>query len=126
MSFNPKITGGVRRYPLAADPAQAFAASALIAATAGTLHGLWVYSGNAIAGMWIQIHDSANAVSGGGTINCLIEQKAGVQGSVYFKFGPGGMRFYNGLFVCTSTTAYVHSTGAAECQFLAAYSLKPT
>ena len=122
MSFNPKISAGVRRFPLPANPAQAAAASAAIATTPGTVYGIWAYNGN-VAAMWIQVFDAAALPAD--AVNCLIQQKAAIAGWVYFDFGPGGMRFFNGLFVCTSTTATAKTIGAADCQFLATYSLKP-
>lgn len=121
MSFNPRIKAGERRYPTAPNSAQAAVASAVIATAPGTVYGIWAYNGN-VAAQWIQIHDAAALPAD--AVNCLIQQKPAAAGWTFFDFGEGGMRFFNGLVVCNSSTSVAKTIGAADCQFLADYSLK--
>jgi len=122
MSFNPKVSAGIRRYPLPASPAQSLATNAVIAITPGTLYGLYAYSDTA---QWIMLHD-AIALPADAT-KCLMQQKCGAASWVFFDFGAGGLRFFTGLVVSRSTTtnALTIAAAAADCMFLANYSLKP-
>ncbi len=120
MSWNPRIKAGDRRDPTAANSAQAARASAVVATTAGTVHHCFGYSTIA---QYIQIHDAA-ALPANGT-NCLVQVKTAADSWWSFDFGEGGMRFFNGFVVCNSTTSISKTLGAADCQFVTDYYLKP-
>jgi len=119
MSFNPRIKAGERRYPTAANSAQAAAASAVIATGPGTLNALFGYSATE---QYIQIHDAAALPANG--VNCLVQVKVLADNWYFFDMGDGGMRFFNGLCVCNSTTAFAKTLGAADCSFVSDYALK--
>lgn len=117
--FNPRITAGTRRYPVAANSAQAAASSASVATAPGTVYELFGYSTIA---QYIQIHDAASLPANG--VNCLVQVSVAADSWWSFSFGAGGLRFFNGLQVCNSTTSISKTLGAADTQFVAAYNLK--
>lgn len=72
---------------------------------------------------YIQIHDAAALPAN--AVDCLVQVKVAADSWWSFDFGDGGMRFFNGLQVCNSTTSIAKTLGAADCQFVTDYSLKP-
>jgi hypothetical protein len=108
-----------RRYPVAASSANAAAASAAVATTAG-----WVYSivGYTTTEPFIQLHDAA-ALPANGVVPLLTLP---VLPGQWFEFHfPVGIRFYNGLILCNSSTDLTKTIGGATTQFVCGYSIKP-
>lgn len=107
-----------RRYPVAANSANAAAASAAVAATAG-----WVFSivGYNETEPFIQLHDAA-ALPADTTVPLLTLP---VLAGQWFEFHfPVGIRFFNGLQLCNSSTGLTKTIGGATTQFVCGYSLK--
>ena len=118
MSYNPRIKAGDRRHPTTA--ANAKAASAQVATSPGWIYSVSGY--NSGAAQFVQIHDAASTVAD--ATNCLHTLPVGAQQWFSFEF-PGGLRVFNGIFLCNSSTDVAKTIGAADCQFVCAYSIKP-
>ena len=120
MSFNPRISAGDRRWPAAAQSEQPYGNAALVSARPAWLYSLSGF--NSGPAQYIQLHDSAAAVSEG--LDCLAGILVPAAQWWYFDFGIGGVRFFNGIYVCNSSTNPAKTIGAADNQFLADYRFK--
>ncbi len=118
--FTGRTKGGDRRYPVAANSANAAANSALVCVGNGTIHRLAGYSPTA---QWIQIHDAAALPADG--VNCLLTLPVLANNWFDWYFGVDGIPFYFGLQICNSTTDIAKTIGAADTQFVCTYRLRP-
>lgn len=119
MSFNPRLKAGDRRHPIAsANPA---VASVVVATGPGWLYDLAGYNSTE---PYIQIHDAAS-VPADTTDSLLTIPVTPAVDQWFEKQFPGGLRFYNGLVLCNSSTAIAKTVGGATTQFVCNYSLKP-
>ena len=117
--FTSRIKGGDRRYPTAANSANAAAAQASVATGYGTLHRVAGFSPIA---QFIQIHDAATMPADG--VNCLLSLPVLANNWFDWYFGVDGLPFYFGLQICNSLTDIAKAVGAADTQFVCTYRLK--
>lgn len=121
MSFNPRLKAGDRRYPAAANSANALAANAVVATGPGWLYDIAGYNN---AEPYLHIHDAASQPANG-TVPLLIIPITAATPQWFEKQFPGGLRFYTGLVICNSSTEETTTIGGATTQFVCNYSLKP-
>lgn len=116
--FNPRLKGGDKRYPETA--ANALAASAVVATGPGWLYDLYGFN---TTEPYIQIHDAAS-LPADGTVPLLIIPVTAATPQWFEEHFPTGLRFFNGLVICNSSTDATKTIGGDTTQFVCGYSIK--
>lgn len=107
-----------RRYPTAANSANAAAASAIVATAPGWVFDIFGYN---VSEPFIQLHDAAALPADASVPLLALPVLAGQWFEFHF---PTGIRFFNGLVLCNSSTDLTKTIGGATTQFVCGYSLK--
>lgn len=88
-------------------------AGVLVKVTAGRLHWISVFNGNA-AQRFFQVFDSATVPLDGAIPTYIQALSATSSSAKELAFPPEGFKFTNGLYVCTSSTGPTKTLAAAD------------
>lgn len=100
------------------NPTTAYAASKVIKAAPGVLHGITGY--NSLAGVqFVQLHDATSLPADTAVPVEVIAVAASSNFSI--DFGVYGKAFATGIVVCNSTTGPTKTIGLANCWFAPRY-----
>jgi len=93
-----------------------------VTTSAAVLYKLTYYNAN-VAEQFVQLHNAASEPID--TTPAAFSPKVSPELSGQLDFGPSGVVFSNGIYVCNSTTALEKTIGLADCQFTAVYRQMP-
>lgn len=111
-------TAALKPTLLNATTPDAYEASRVIKASAGTLYGLTGYSSKATP-QFIMLYDGTAVPANGVAPKVVITVPATSNFSI--DFGPYGRKFDNGIVIYNSSTAPAKTIGSADCFFDAQY-----